>query len=74
MARKKADSMAGLYRLSAASFDHCTLSLPEKVSVISLLHFSLLRPQAHSQKLTETVSAGDHRLIASRRRHVGETL
>ena len=74
MARQKADSMAGLYRLSAASFDYAPLSLPEKVPTFSILNFSLLRFQTHARQLTETVSHVDHRLMALRRRQVAEPL
>jgi hypothetical protein len=41
MEREKADLMAGLYRLSAASFDYCTPSLPNKVSAFHASFFSL---------------------------------
>jgi hypothetical protein len=71
MARKKADSTAGLYRLSAASSD-CTLFLPEKIPVFSPLHLSLLGPQKYFKKLTAAALPFEHRLRAPERWRVGE--
>ena len=74
MEGEKANAVTSLDRLAAAFFDYCTPSLPEQVPVFSRLHFSVLRPQAYSRKLTATLSPADHRLMASRHRPGGEVL
>jgi hypothetical protein len=62
MGREKADLMAGLYRLSAASFDYCSPSLPNNVPAFHASFFNFTQTSGVFPELPGAEPHADHRL------------